>query len=167
MNLPLRFFAVLLTLGSCLAARADLFTFAFSGQGQSAAGSLVANSTGTPGQFLITSISGTLTGVTIAGLLAPGTFGGNDNLLLSNGGNYIPDAAGFSFGLIDGVQANVFTFTTPPFAGQQFLRRSDGSLSQMTSFQITPAPVPEPSSWMLLGTAALGMMGTVRRRFLA
>ena len=159
-----RTLATLIILSSAAIAHADLFTFNFSGTGQSASGSLTANPTGTAGQFLITSISGTLTGVNIATLLAPGTFVGNDNFLMFNGSTFIPDGAGFSFSLSNGVLVNVFTFTLPPLAGQQFITRSDGGQAQMTTFQITPTAVPEASSFLLLGPGLAGLAQAARLR---
>ena len=148
-------------------AHADLFTFNISGVGQSASGFLNANATGNLGQYQITSITGTLTGVTIAGLVPVNGYNGNDNLLVtSTSGSLIPDGRGFSLALVDGINVNVFTFVGLPFNGLQFLTRSDAPNAAvlMSTFQITPVPVPELSSLALLGTGLAGITQIVRQR---
>src|SRR5262245_52959171 len=80
-----------LTLAAMLftpAARADSFTFNFSGSGVTGTVTFTASATGTPGQFLIDSATGTTNGTAIQGILAPGIYPPsssgdfpNDNLL--------------------------------------------------------------------------------------
>lgn len=87
----------------CSAAKADDFSFSFAGSGFSGSGTFTGSATGTSGQFLINSITGTANGVSISGLLP--VFGfppigdlANDNKLyypLLYGGAL--DVNGFSF----------------------------------------------------------------------
>ena len=131
----------------------------------------MANATGNPGEFLITSITGTLTGSPIVSLLpaspAVGSYDGNDNLLETAMTSLVPDGNGFSLLLSSGVTVNIFTATFPT-AGQ-FLQRSDNPNADYlwTSFQITPVPsaVPEPASWLLLATGGASLFGMRRRLF--
>ena len=159
------------------AAFADTFTFNFSGSGFTATGTFTASATGTPGKFLINSVTGTLNGTAIQGILAPGiyppTLSGdfpNDNLLydpLVAGGAL--DSNGFSFNLTNGTDFNIFYF-----AGNYDLVTGPGLNGfQLNSFSITNSTtgvplvsgIPEPSSFLLLATGVLGMAGAIRRRF--
>lgn len=174
MSIPCRLSAVLLFFTSCLAAHADAFTFNFSGSGQAAIGTLIANPTANPGKFLISSISGAVTGTpsdrAIANLLPPGTYNGNDNLLEPSGIGLIADTFGFSFLLVNGVSVNLFTFKGVPglpIPAGQYLSRSDvpNASFLMTTWQIVPVPTPEPASWLLLTTGGLGVLGAMRGRW--
>jgi len=88
---------------SCPAAYADNFSFNFSGSGFTGSGTFTAATTGTPGQYLISDISGTTNSVAISGLLSSFSFPpigdlANDNNLyypLFEGGAL--DAYGFSY----------------------------------------------------------------------
>lgn len=87
----------------CPAAFADNFTFNFSGAGFTGSGTFAASATSTPGQYLISSISGTTNSVAITGLLSTFSFPpigdlANDNDLYSpllDGGAL--DAYGLSY----------------------------------------------------------------------
>ena len=153
--------ALLSALAVPVAAHADTFNFSASGSagGFSGSGVLTASSSGSG--FLITDISGT--GVT--GLIAPGGFNGNDNLLFPTATPTL-DGHGFSFTDVNGpdhFSVNIFNDGTGYFA---FLEDEDMFTQTLpVTFTLSPAAVPEPSSFILLGTGILGMAEVARRKY--
>jgi hypothetical protein len=176
----------------CPEAFADTFNFNYSGVGTigstttnfTGSGSFTATLTGTAGQYLINSVTGTANGVAIAGLLAPGIYPSttsgsepNDNLLffpLASGGAL--DLNGFSFNTTDGTDYNIFYFdpgyglvTDPSFDGTDALAFSLTDATTGTTVVGTPggptaAAAPEPGSLALLATGVFGLAGVVRRK---
>jgi hypothetical protein len=146
-----------------LAARADTFNFAVSGSAGGFSGSGILETTlNGSGEYLITGISAT--GVT--GIIAPGGFNGNDNLLFPTNTQTL-DANGFSFSAANGpdqFDVNVYNDGTGYFA---FFRDEDNFTATLPiTFDVTPAtsPVPEPSTLLLLGTGILGAAGAMRKK---
>ncbi|HEU4637011.1 MAG TPA: PEP-CTERM sorting domain-containing protein [Edaphobacter sp.] len=148
---------------SSLAAHADTFNFAVSGSADGYSGSgVLTTAVNGSGEYLITGITGT--GVT--GLIAPGGFHGNDNLLFPTSAQTL-DANGFSFSAENGpdqFDVNVYNNGTGYFA---FFRDEDNATGTLPiTFNVTPtaSAVPEPSTLLLIGTGMLGAAGSVRRK---
>jgi hypothetical protein len=157
------------------AALADTVTFDFSFSnptGFSGSGVFTADTTGTTGEFLIKSVTGSVeltpggTSVDIDKLLAPNKFpasGPNDNLLFfpelsSPEGAF--DASGVSFSLDDGSKVNLFLSN-----GEDVKASGGKQVEQFGNIVVTEvAPVPEPGTLALFGTGVLGLAGVIRRR---
>src|ERR1700733_6743258 len=154
-------FALLGAFAIPAAAHADTFNFSATGSagGFSGSGTLVATANG-GGNYLITAIAGS--GVT--GLFAPNGFNANDNLLFPSASPTL-DSHGFSFTDVNGpdtFDVNIFNNGSGDFV---FLRDEDNFTETLPVTFTLSAATPEPSTFILLGTGILGVLGTARRKF--
>jgi|ERR1700733_5103102 len=162
-RLPL--LALIASLGISLTSYASDITYDITGGTFSPSGTF-------SGSFLINSTTELIDGGSITAT-APGS--GTTYSFFSSANNsaipglaFLTDASGDTFRLaVDGSLSTLALNTLANFgtAGDTFLMTAAGARFDATGGTLTAA-TPEPSSLILLCTGALGLAGTLRRRFL-
>jgi hypothetical protein len=155
---------------SVQSAKADTFSISFDGGslGYSGSGIFVGSET-SPGVFDLTSVLGgsvTDPGFGTSSIVSLSDYAGSDNTLTyPNGGQYF-DLNGLAFTLANGVSINLFDYVAGSELFEGALESNpNGDISEFVTESV--GPVPEPSTFVLVGTSILGAAGLFRRRFLA
>jgi hypothetical protein len=155
-----------------LSAHADTFDWSVTGPDASLGGFAVTGSgtltaTLSGGVWTVDSISGAMGGSSITTL---SNFEGADNQIFP--GDTLLDTNGLGFETAASTQYDIFSFFAP--GSTVTLGNNFGEFVSSTGFGgvgtfnlvDTNSPVPEPSTFVLLGTGLLGAAGAVRRKFL-
>jgi hypothetical protein len=182
MHLSNRVFALSAVLAATLTATAFADTYSFTistgststtpGSTFSATGTL----TGTPDSSIasaleLTSVTGGAQGYDFTGIVPVGTNSDftYDNLLFTDPNALHVDSEGILLDLTSPIGtslAHVYE-TGGAYEVDVLDPRDPGDVTPFAidSFTLTPSAVPEPSTFVLLGTGLLGALGAVRRRF--
>jgi hypothetical protein len=155
---------------SVQSAKADEFSISFDGGslGYSGAGVFVGTYNSSESGYDITSVLYGLVsdpGFGTSSIVSLSTYAGADQILYFPGGPSF-DGNGLSFELANGVDINLYdTFVDPYYFDSALQSNPGGDIAEPAGFTVTETP--EPSSFILFGTAALGLAGLLRRRLVA
>jgi len=149
-------------------ATADSFDWTYQGTMPNIPGGVLDSGSGelTTTNGVITGLSGTFKGLAIAGLLPPGAFAGNDNLLLippaplflTPGGFSFLDSAGTPFNIYasGGTQCTCGPFGCVCIPFNVYASVSDNGISDdIGNFALAPIATPEPAAMAMLLPAVL------------
>jgi PEP-CTERM motif len=150
-------------------AHADTFNWSLTGPAaalggfsNTGSGTLTASLSG--GQWVISTITGTVGGSAITGLIS---FDGTDNLLFPS--TTFLDTNGLGFQTANGTKFDIFSFYAPNSTdivpGNNYGEIVSNAAFGVGTFSLAPvaAAVPEPGTIALLSTGLLGL-STIRRR---
>jgi len=169
MKRVLLFCTILAVALSAQSAKADTFYVSFDADriGFSGSGLFVGTYDSSLGGYDITSVlSGSVNdpyGFGKSDIVGLSNYDGADQVLYYPGGPYF-DSNGLSFTLANGYNINLYdTFHGPYYIDSAVEGTPNSDFAEPANFAVSPTP--EPSSFLLFGTGALGLVGLLRRRF--